>query len=153
MKTLFAKIRTKLGSLMSAIKEKITGTKIAQKTSEMTNNSTEQMKEFLNTHNGIKDSFAGNVSNRFSSKIKKWFKNLFNGIDKKAENGSMLFKIIRFTIKSLAVIATIAFAGLVVYCIKDVFVYCLMLVATVAACAICIEFICSTISVATGCKI
>lgn len=153
MKALFGKIRNKLAGLVKTIKEKIGGTKIMQGTKTKVANAKNEMSEFLNTHNGIKDSFAGNVSNRFSSKIKRWFKNLFRGIDAKAESGSIGFRILRGVIKTASVVATVAFAGLVAYCIKDVFVYCLMLVATVAACAICIEFICSTISVATGCKI
>ena len=57
------------------------------------------------------------------------------------------------SIKAISVIAAIAFAGLVIYCIKDVFMYCLMLVATCAAVAVSVEFILSVLSIATGCKI
>ena len=105
------------------------------------------------TNNTVKDSMSGEVVNRFSSKFKKFFKNTTKNIQNKANDGSKFAKFMTVTIKVLSIIATIAFICLVIYCIKDVFMYCLMLVATCAAVAICIEFILSVLSVATGCKI
>ena len=96
---------------------------------------------------------AGDVSNRFSTKIKKFFKNITKGIQTKANEGNKFAKFATVTIKVLSIIAACAFAGLVIYCIKDVFIYCLMLVATCAATAICIEFILSVLSIATGNRI
>lgn len=125
---------------MLAIKAKVAGFK-------------DMLKNFTGSHQNVKDSMAGDVSNRFSVKFKKFFKNIIKNIQTKANNGGKFSKFIAVTIKILAVIATIGFAALVIYCIKDVFLYCLMLVAMCAATAICIEFILSILSIATGCKI
>lgn len=108
---------------------------------------------FTKGHQNVTDVMAGNVSNRFSDKFKKFFKNSTKKLQKKANDGSKFAKFMTIAIKVLSIIATIAFAILVIYCIKDVFLYCVMLVATAAATVLCIEFILTILSIATGCRI
>ena len=158
LKELFNNARTKVkeSKIATATKgffSKITNNKIMNSVKTKLSGLKGAIKNFMGSHQNVTDAMAGNVSNRFSEKFKKFFKNMTKNIQGKANNGSKLAKFTAVTIKVLAILATIAFAALVIYCIKDVFVYCLMLVATCAAVAICIEFILSVLSIATGCKI
>jgi hypothetical protein len=137
-KGFFSKISN--SKIMTSLKTKIKGFKDAAKS-------------FLGGHQNVKDAMTGDVTNRFSAKFKKFFKNMFKRTEDSADKGSIFAKVIKVVIKVLAIVATVGFAALVIYCIKDVFLYCLMLVATCAAVAICIEFILSIISVAVGSKI
>ena len=113
----------------------------------------DMIKNFTGSHQNVKDCMTGDVSNRFSTKIKKFFKNIIKNIQMKANDGNKFAKFMTVSIKVLSIAATIAFAALVIYCIKDVFMYCVMLVATCAAVAFCIEFILSVLSIATGNRI
>ena len=137
-KGFFGKITN--NKIVNSIKTKFTGLKNA-------------IKNFTGTHQNVKDCMAGDVCNRFAKKAKKFFKDIANSIQNKANNGSKFSKFIAITIKILATIATIGFVALVIYFVKDVFLYCLMLVATCAAVAICMEFILSVLSIAMGQKI
>ena len=149
-----AKIRdSKIATFVKGILSNIKNSKIMTASKTKVNGLKETVKDFTGSHQNIKDSMAGDVSNRFSSKIKKFFKNILKGIQTKSNNGNKFATFVTVTIKVMSIIAAIAFAGLVIYCIKDVFLYCLMLVATCAATVFCIEFILSVLSIATGCKI
>ena len=158
VKELFNNARTKVkeSKIVTVTKGffgKITNNKIINSIKAKTTSFKEMIKIFTGSHQNVKDCMAGDVSNRFSKKAKKVFKDTVNNIQKKANDGRKFSKFMAVTIKVLAIIAAIGFAALVIYCIKDVFLYCLMLVATCAAVAICIEFILSILSIATGCRI
>lgn len=158
IKEMFNNARAKVANMSLTIKVKEFFNKIkTSKPVTAATNTVSTMKsklsDFLGSHNNVKDSMAGDVSNRFSSKIKKFFRNIVKNLSKKAEGDSKLAKFGVITLKVVCTIAAIAFACLVIYCIKDVFLHCLMLVAMCAAVAICIEFILSILSIATGCKI
>lgn len=157
VKELFNNARTKVKESkvvlsMKGFFNKVNNSKLINNVRTKTNSLKNFIKGFVSGSN-VKDSMTADVSNRFSSKFKRFFKRNTTKIQNKANNGNKFAKFLVVFIKILSVIAAIAFAGLVIYCIKDVFMYCLMLVATCAAVAICIEFILSILSVATGCKI
>lgn len=139
VKTTVSKIKED-NKIVNSVKTKISGIKDA-------------IKGFTSSHQNVKDCMAGEVGNRFSEKFKKFFKGFTKNIQTRANNGSKFAKIMAVIIKVVAIIAAIAFAVLVIYCIKDVFMYCVMLVATCAAVALCIEFILSVLAIATGCRI
>ena len=158
IKEMFNNARTKVreSKIVTSVKSgvsKITNNKFMTAVKNKAAGFKNMFKNFTGNHQNVKDSMAGDVSNRFSIRFKKFFKNIVKGIQTKANDGSKFSKFIAVTIKVLSVVATIGFAALVIYCIKDVFLYCLMLVAMCAATAICIEFILSILSIATGCKI
>ena len=113
----------------------------------------EHAKKFMDSHNNIKDAAAGNVMHRFQLKFAKISKKLFNKTTKNAESGQKNHKILKFILKTMCMLATVAFIALVIYFIKDVFIYCLMLVAMCAAVMVCIESILWVLSVAFGCRI
>ena len=157
VKELFNNARTKVkeSKVVSSMKgffSKINNSKFVNSARTKTNNLKNFIKGFIGGSN-VKDYMAADVSNRFSTRFKKFFKRNTTKLQNKANNGNKFAKFTVISIKILSILATIAFAGLVIYCIKDIFLHCLMLVATCAAVAICIEFILSILSVATGCKI
>jgi len=130
--------------------------KVVKTTTDTVKNESEKTmtktKEFINTHNNIIDSVAGNVFHRFQEKIKKMFKKFTKTVNDNSQK-SKAVNIGRIALKIVCIIAAIAFAALVIYCIKDVFLYCLMLVATCAAVMLCIEFILWVLGTALSCKI
>ena len=158
VKEIFNNARTKIkeSKIATSVKgffSNIANSKIMVFTKSKIHSIGDMVKNFTNSHQNIKDSMAGDVTNRFSTKFKKFFKDKIKNIQEKANNGSKFAKFTTVLIKIVSIIATVAFAGLVIYCLKDVFVYCLMLVATCVAVALSIEFILSILSIATGCKI
>lgn len=158
IKELFNNVKTKvkeskISNVAKTVVSKIKDNKVVNFTKSKISSLKNMIKNFTGNHQNVVDSMAGNVSNRFSEKIKKVFKTIVKSLQTKSNNGSKFAIIIAALIKVLSVIATVAFAALVIYCIKDVFLYCLMLVATCAAAALCIEFILSVLSIATGCRI
>jgi hypothetical protein len=149
IKEIFNNVRTKVKESKIATFVKNGISKISEKTKGIRNIAD----NFSTNHQNVKNSMAGDVSSRFSTKIKKFFKDKIKSIQTKANNGSKFAKFMTMGIKVLSIISTIAFAVLVIYYIKDVFLNCLLLVAMCAATAISIEFILSILSIATGCKI
>ena len=155
-------------NIMNNVKERINNSNtmefIKNKTEKITSNEKvsgimNSMKErFKNIKNSI-DSFDKKIQNvmayqvihRFCEKIGKKINKIKKKIFGEKENGkkSIIGKIVNVVCKIL----TIAFIGLVIYCMKDVFLNVLMLVATCAAIALSIEFIMSVLSVGFGCKI
>ena len=154
---MYNKLKEKMGQLtvVTKIKElfnKLLNIKPINSTKEKVESTKNSTKDFMNSHDNIKCAPTGDLLYRFT----KFFKNLFkrgnekiDNLAKKTTGGNLLKKIV----KVMCVISLIAFAGLVIYCIKDVFLQCLMLVATTCAITISIEFILKVISLGMGEKI
>lgn len=161
LKSIFANAKVKINSLkiVTSIKnffntifknEKVqNATNIVTKNAEDIKNST---KTFMDSHDNIKDIVSGNVMHRFQQFFSKFGKRFRKSIVTRNEN----CKVKNFGKKCarvLCILLSLGFAGLVIYCIKDVFLYCLMLVATCAAVMVCIELIFSVLSIAFAQKV
>ena len=155
IKEMFNNVRTKINEskIMTNIKGFFVKILKNEKLTSEVSKRNEDAKNFSENHKNLKDGFSGNVTERFSSKIKKFFKNILRKIQKSSDDGNRLSKICAIVIKVLCIIAAAAFIGIVIYFIKDVFLHCIMLVAMCLAVAISIELILSILSVATGCRI
>ena len=133
-------------------KNKIT-TNMNDKTSNV-GKASSRVDDFINNHNNIvKNAMIGNLLSRFHEIIQKPFKWFRKTILDKNENSNTVSKIGKFMIRAICVLLLIAFIGIVIYYIKDVFINCLLLVATCAAVVVCIEFILMVLSTAIGQKI
>lgn len=161
IKDFFKNARTRVGEMkiftgLKTLFNKLFNSKIIKTTTETvkskTTEATTKTKEFIDKHANITDSVAGNVMHRFQDKIKKWFRDFTKNTNKNSES-SKIVNVGRIAIKIICILATIAFIALVIYCIKDVFVYCLMMVATCAAVIACVEFILWVLGTAFGCKV
>ena len=158
IKEIFNNVRTKvneskIATVVNNVVSKITNNNFAQSVKTKVSGLKSSAKNYTNNTQSVKESMSNNVSSRFSEKIKRFFKNNVKNIQTKSNNGSKFAKFTAGLIKVLSIVATIAFSALVIYCIKDVFIQCLLFVATCAAVTISIEFILSVLSIATGCKI
>lgn len=157
IKEFFKNAKTKVSELkvivgIKSFFNRIFNGNTATKVKEDATNTATGTREFIKNHNNIKDMVSGDVMHRFQKKIKGWFKNFTKKTNEKSEKSTMV-NIGRIALKVVCIIAAIAFVALVIYCIKDVFMYCLMMVATCAAVILCIEFILWVLSTALGCKI
>lgn len=119
---------------------------------EKVDNTKKTVNDFIDNNNDIKNAATGNIMSRFQNRISKFIKHNLNKIDNSTENGNKVSGFFQKVIKIGAIILSIGFGILVLYCIKDVFLQCLLLVATCAAIMVSIEVILSTLSVATGYK-
>lgn len=161
LKSIFANVKAKVNSLKMVVSIKkffntiFKNEKVQNATTTVTKNAEDiknSTKEFMNSHDNIKDIVSGNVMHRFQQFFGKFSKRFRKSVTTRTENQKMK-NFGKKCIRGLCILLSLGFAGLVIYCIKDVFLYCLMLVATCAAVILCIEFIFSVLSIAFAQKV
>lgn len=140
-------VTNKIKNLFNKMESNQTVSNAKEKATKTANDYT----EFSKSHDSIKDNVAGNVMHRIQEAIKHMRKK-FSKKNKNHED-SKLRKVMHILLKVICIIAAIAFAVLIIYSIKGVFLYCLKMVALSIATILSVEFILWVLGTAIGCRI
>lgn len=140
-------VTNKIKNLFNKMESNQTVSNAKEKATKTANDYT----EFSKSHDSIKDNVAGNVMHRIQEAIKHMRKK-FSKKNKNHED-SKLRKVMHILLKVICIIASIAFAALIIYSIKGVFLYCLKMVALSIATILSVEFILWVLGTAIGCRI